>query len=253
MKIKHKLKTLAVASALAGAFASPAHAVPVALELALLIDVSGSVITSEYNLQKTGYVDAFNNATVQNAISSLTGGIAVTYIEWSSSNQQATLVGWTHVTDAASSSAFATAIQGTTRAFSGGTAPGAAIAYADPLFDNNGFEGSRWVMDVSGDGTGESTTDDARDAFLAGAPNGVTAAINGLCIGGTTICNWYQANIVGGTNAFLVAASDFNAFGNAIVTKLGREISNDVPVPATAALIGIGLIAVGAARRRKTD
>jgi hypothetical protein len=56
----------------------------------VLVDVSGSVDANEYNLQKTCYVNAFNSATVQNAILGSEGGaIAVTYIEWSGPTQQA--------------------------------------------------------------------------------------------------------------------------------------------------------------------
>ncbi len=48
--------------------ATPSHAVPVGLELSLLIDVSGSVDANEYNLQKGGYISAFQSAAVQAAI-----------------------------------------------------------------------------------------------------------------------------------------------------------------------------------------
>jgi len=48
----------------------------------LLVDVSGSVDASEYSLQKTGYVNAFKDAAVQDAIAGLDKGIAVTYAEW---------------------------------------------------------------------------------------------------------------------------------------------------------------------------
>ena len=62
-------RTAAAAAIALGAFAAaPAHAIPVSVELALLVDVSGSVSTSEFNLQRTGYVNAFLDAGIQAAI-----------------------------------------------------------------------------------------------------------------------------------------------------------------------------------------
>jgi len=77
--MKKKFLSLSVAALAAATLGGNAQAVPVSLELALLVDVSGSVNATEYNLQKTGYIDAFNNIGLQNAIASLPGGIAVTY------------------------------------------------------------------------------------------------------------------------------------------------------------------------------
>ena len=95
-----------------------AWAVPVGLELVLLVDVSGSVSTSEYNLQKQGYVDAFQSAAVQNAIlGSVGGAIAVTYVEWSGNNQHLQQVGWTLIDSASAANDLADDIDGTSRAF----------------------------------------------------------------------------------------------------------------------------------------
>lgn len=246
------LPYLAVA-ALVGVTVPEASAVPVGLELILLVDVSGSISPAEYNLQKTGYVNAFNNPTIQGLISTLntqSGGMAVTYIEWAWGYQQLVQVGWTHLVDATSAGAFASAINGTTRAFSGNTAPGSAINFAYPLFFTNSFEGDRQVIDVSGDGiqnTGDDTSDARDAALLAGVDR-----INGLTIGSASLNTWYVQNIQGGAGSFTVNAPDFQTFETALERKLRAEITN-TSVPdggTTVALLGTALAGLFGLRRK---
>lgn len=255
--MRTQMKTLVAALSIVGAVAMPTTAnaanTTVGLELLLLTDVSGSVDATEYNLQKTGYVNAFKSAAVQNAIAATPGGIAVYYGEWSGASQQAQKVGWTQITSAAEATAFANALAATTRSFSGLTAPGSALNWATPLFASNLFDSARQVIDVSGDGSQNdgANTAAARAAALAAGVD----AINGLPILGSEagLLAWYQNNIQGGAGSFAFAAANFQSFEAAIEQKLAREIRNDVPEPISAALVGIGLLGLGLSRRRQNQ
>ncbi len=243
-------RAVVVALALVATLLAPrlVSATPVSLELLLLVDVSGSVDGTEYNLQKQGYVDAFNDPAIQALIAGAAGGIAVAYAEWSGSAQQSLLVDWTLLTDAVSSSAFAADVAATSRAFGGNTAPGSAINWGAPLFANN-FEGNRLVLDVSGDG---SQNEGANTFAAATAAHGLGITLNGLPILGSeaNLDAWYQANIVTPGGGFLVAANSFDDFSAAVTQKIGREIA-PVPEPATLSLFGLALAAAARRRLRK--
>lgn len=247
------MRALAAAMVVAAplGFAATAEAATiVGVELVLAVDVSGSVDANEYALQKGGYVQAFQSAAVKSAIENTPGGIAVAYVEWASFNQQSLQVGWTQLTTAAEADAFAAAINGVSRAFSGFTGIADAIIFSTNQILNNDFDGARKVIDVSGDGTENERSiaflQAARDNAVA---NGIT--INGLTIGGAAILNHYLANVIGGSGAFAIGVNDFADFADAVETKLFREITG-VPEPTTMALFGFGLAALGmAARRRK--
>ncbi len=247
-----KMKTLIAALAIAGAATLPtaASAATVGLELLLLTDVSGSVDSNEYNLQRQGYITAFRSTAVQNAIlGSQNGSIAVAYGEWSGASQQSMQVNWMVIDSVASANAFADALAATSRAFSGLTAPGSALNWGVGKFANE-IDSLRQVIDVSGDGSENdgTNTSNARDAALLAGVD----AINGLPIlGESGLYNWYRNNIQGGTGSFTLAAASFADFSTAIEQKLVREISNNVPEPISAALVGIGLLGLGLTRRRQ--
>lgn len=248
MKLKNKLIAMALGGALC--VGNAVQATEVDLELQLLVDVSGSIDNTEYNLQKQGYMNAFLDSGIVNTIMSVGtfNSIAVQYVEWSSSNQQSVLVDWMQISDAASATAFSNAIGATSRAFSNNTAIGSALAFGMTLFDNNGFEGTRNVIDVSGDGTTNDgiSTSGARDAALAAGID----TINGITIGSNTVNQFYINNVIGGTGAFSINAATFGDFSDAIIAKLDREIRTGIPEPATIMLFGIGLLGFVGARAR---
>jgi hypothetical protein len=249
-----KLLTAASAVVLLGAAAQSQAATTVFTELALLMDVSGSVNATEFALQRNGYVNAFNNPILHNLIANNTNGlgIAVSFVQWSGANQQSQLGGtgtWYHLTNAATSQQFATDISNIARAFSGQTAPGSAINFITPQFGTT-YDGIRKVIDVSGDGAendGANTSLARNSALLAGINQ-----INGLVIlGQSGLEAWYNANVKGGTNSFVLTASTFNDFEAALLRKLEFEITGVIPVPAALPLLASGLLAFGFLARRR--
>lgn len=191
-----------------------------------MVDASGSIDDREYELQRLGYARAFRNPRVVSAIGSgPQGKIAVAYVEWTGPFLQVPIVDWTVLSDPVSVEAFAQQLEQVPRQlFSGGTAVGNAILYGARALDTNAFDGTRRVIDISGDGP----TNRGIDA--AGARDQVVA--QGIIINGLPILSdfgsldvYYLDNVIGGPGAFSIPARGFNDFNSAILAKLVREIA----------------------------
>ena len=251
-----KMTVAALAIVVSGAAQAAVVDTPVDVELALGIDVSGSVNATEYALQLGGYVGAFNNPTIQASILSMANGrlgkTAAMLYQWSSASQQVVSVGWTLLDSNAAITAFATNIQAVIRAFASTTAVGNAIAFGSAQFAANGFDGLKQVIDISGDGEQNAgiDTSDARDAALA---SGIDR-INGIAIGPAALLTFYEDNVIGGTDSFALQAANFADFETAITRKLKAEITGGpptIPLPAAGWMMIAAIGGLAALRRRK--
>ncbi|MCW6510417.1 DUF1194 domain-containing protein [Lichenifustis flavocetrariae] len=219
------------------ATARPADRVDVALVLAA--DVSRSITTEKFDLQREGYAAAIRDPQVLNAVASGPNHrIAVALVEWSGAGSQAVVVDWTLIESARDAEVFAGRTLAAPRAFANRTALGAALTFARTVLAQCPYDGDRKVIDVSGDGTNNDgmPAGDARDAALAAG----VSTINGLVIlssdtgssylkdhenppGG--LQSYYRQNVAGGTGSFVLVAKSFESFGRSLVAKLVQEIS----------------------------
>ena len=229
---------LTLLTLLASAVGFPAHAAErVDLLLVLAADVSRSVDEPKFNLQRAGYAAAMADPRVLDAIrSGAHGRIAVAFLEWSGSYSQKLVIDWMVVADEKSAREFGDRILEAPRSFADRTSISSGIEFALVQLGRAPYEAERRTIDVSGDGTNNAGRDITvvRDEVVA---KGIT--INGLVIlsdrpmswnpehtnppGG--LANYYRNNVIGGPGAFVIAASDFNSFGKALINKLIAEIA----------------------------
>lgn len=211
---------------------------PVDLELALGIDVSGSVDDHEALLQRQGYIAAFRHPDVIRAVEQGTlGRIAVAYYEWAGYGHMRIITDWTLIDGAEAAHAFAGSLELNPPRTASRTAISSAIDFAVTYFDVNDFEGTRRVVDISGDGTNNwgGLVTIARDrAVLAGV------IINGLPIVNgrpgpsgrpqtSGLDLYYEDCVIGGPGAFIVIANSFQEFAEAVRRKLIIEIADLSP------------------------
>lgn len=214
---------------------SPAVAqeVEVDVELFLAVDVSRSMSPAELEIQRRGYAEALISDQVLAAINGgLLGRVAITYVEWAGEHAQRVVVPWVLLQSDADAQAIADRI---TAQFDKGlrrTSISGALMYAANDFDENGFNGLRRVIDVSGDGPNNQgrPVARARDATLArgfvinGLPLMTMDALSEIW-GIPDLDDYYRNCVIGGPGAFVIPVLSWDQFAGAVKRKLILEIA----------------------------
>jgi len=207
---------------------------PVDVELVLAVDISRSMDSEEFALQRAGYVAALRHPDFIKAVrAGQHGRIALTYFEWAGTVREETQVPWQVIDSIETAEAFAKALENRPVRSFRGTSISSALTYGTSLFASNSFEGYRRVIDISGDGPNNLGLPVvmARDAALM---DGIT--VNGLPIlirpsfTVRELDRYYAECVTGGPGSFVLPIKQASEFATAIRRKLILEVSG-TPLP----------------------
>jgi len=212
---------------------SSARAEPVDLELVFAADGSGSIDDDELRLQRRGWAEALASKDVLDRIrSGMLGAIAVAYMEWGGPDSQVLIVDWHVIRDEASARLFGDKLLAAPRGARGYNSISNAVDFSVRLVEQNVHEGTRKVIDVSGDGPnigGRSLEAARADAMAKGF------TINALAIeigrsaysgpGGQRLSEYYEQYVIGGPGAFVEVADATRPFAVAARRKLVTEVA----------------------------
>ena len=191
----------------------------------LAFDVSASVNDTEFDLQRTGTANALRSETVTRAVANAPGGVAIAIVQWSSKTQQALGLDWVTLSNQAETRRYADQVFAMPRRLpGGGTMIHAGLEFAALMFETAPGTARRQVIDLAANGQADDAEllREYRDKLLQ---RGIV--INGLAIeeDDRGLTSYFYREVIGGKNAFVVTADDFDDFGTAMQVKLYREIS----------------------------
>ncbi|MCV2869829.1 DUF1194 domain-containing protein [Defluviimonas sp. WL0002] len=212
---------------------TPSKAEQVDLELLLLVDVSRSMSSDELKIQREGYARALTSDSVAAALGrTLTGRIALAYVEWAGENRHTVLHDWTRIDGRADLERFAATLLQSRSITQSRTSITSALRFGAFMLDTNEFDGLRRVIDISGDGPNNQggLVTEARDEALA---EGII--INGLPLMTRDIWGerwrledldvYYTRCVIGGPGSFVVPVREWRDFTAAVTRKLVLEIA----------------------------
>lgn len=236
----NKLATLTTLTAALLGFGSSAQALPQGL--ALVLDESGSISGANWILQKTGYANVLGSSLIK------TDGSLVIGV-WKFDDTVEQVFAPTLISSATDKTNLVNAINAMVQG-GGLTAIGDGVSAAYTGFQLYNDAGnvdplssffSSVVIDVSTDGVNNSGVNPttASNAAIAGG----VSAVNCLGIGAGANCAWNPATSLDFT------ATTFADFERILGLKIATE-TGQLPEPATLILMSLGLLGVGASRRK---
>lgn len=197
------------------------------LALVLAFDVSRSISSAEYALQREGLLAALADPAIRDAFLGSPHHVALAIFEWSSRKHQRMALGWTEIRTAADLDAVATQLAAHQRSTKGSlTALGRAVEFGRDLMQT-APDCVEQVLDVSGDGR----NNDGIDPTAAYATRSFGALrVNGLAIRtyDRDVADYFRKRVIRGPGAFVEVAEGQKDFPRAIRRKLLRELSEQM-------------------------
>ncbi|NOD47943.1 MULTISPECIES: DUF1194 domain-containing protein [unclassified Ruegeria] len=206
---------------LAGVCLAPA-ALACDLALALAVDVSGSVDSSEYRIQMDGLATGLRDPIVSEAL--VQGQAQLMLVQWTGSSRQQITIPWTRIDSFAALDRFADQVSADPRIWRNfSTAIGEALQTTLDSFEPVSHC-ARHLIDLSGDGVSNEGVEPTQ-VHAALRDRGVV--VNALAIEESEpdLTAYFFENVIVGEGAFVVSAAGFADYPERIRRKLLREVT----------------------------
>lgn len=192
------------------------------LALALAVDVSGSVDSTEYRIQMDGLAAGLRDPIVSEAL--LRGEARLMLVQWTGSSRQKITVPWTHIDSFETLDRFADQVARDPRVWRNfSTAIGEALEMTMSSFDSV-KDCKRHLIDISGDGVSNEGVEPS-ELHATLRTKGVT--VNAIAIEESEpdLTAYFFENVIVGEGAFVVSATGFADYPERIRKKLLREVT----------------------------